>query len=397
MNKVVLGLLVFISSLSFAAMEKADGIKAQVNEDIILESELNQRINEIRGRYQDNPSVLPPISVLEKQILEMMILESIQLQMAEKQGWSASEDRVNAAITNIANRNNMTLEQMQSLDEFSLISQQIERDVLINLTRQRFLSSRININPKEIDSYLDTVQGRTATAPELKIVYLRLDSEDSALNIHEQLQAGKNLAEVTNAIEIDWRLPDALPTILKDKSLVTLGPGEAIKPFEDSGNWHIAQLADKRSSQVKFVEQLNIRHILIKPSLVLEEESAKELAESLRERVLNGESFSELAKEYSEDNGSKLSGGDLGWSDPEIYVPAFREAASKLDVGETSEVIQTEFGFHFMQLLGKRQQDVGIEEIKESTYRALYSNRYNEELQRWLAEIRSSAFVDIRE
>lgn len=396
MKKLVWLLMTFLATQAFAELKRADGIKALVNEDVILESELDNRIEEIKARYKANPEVLPPNKVLEKQILDLMITESIQLQMAAKQGWTANKNRLKDALENVARNANMTIAELEKTAEFDQISEQLSRDLLINRTRQAYIRDRINITPKEIDSYLDTNTGRIATAPELLVVYYRTENKEDADKVYTKLQAGAQLLEESNAIKIDWRLPNALPSILQDRELEELKPLDAIQPFFNNNQWHLAQLLDKRSSRVEFVDQVNARHILIQPNQVLNEDAARTLAQSLRQRVLEGESFSDLAREFSDDTGSKADGGELGWSDPANYVENFRNTIQALEPGEMSDVFKTDFGFHFLEVLGKRQQDVGLQELKDSTYRTLYSNKFNEELQRWLIEIREAAFVDIR-
>jgi peptidyl-prolyl cis-trans isomerase SurA len=375
-----------------------DEIVAVVNDDVVLASELTQRIEEVRARYTGNLAVLPGQQELQSQVLDVLILESIQTQLASKSGLSIADSELNAALDRFARSQRLNLQQLQQadLEQYRSLRHQIETQMLLGRLQQRDVGRRVQVNPGEIDAYLDSQAGRAAMAPELRLAHLKVSNQSEAQKIHQTLSDGGQLLDQSGATDLGFLTLSKLPSIFRDKGLSKLNPGQTIPPIANGDSYHLVQLIEKRSSQVQLVDQVRARHILIKPDLLLDEAQAKNLAESLRQRILDGEDFALLAEQYSADLGSKANGGELDWSDPGIFVPEFQATIEQSELNQLSPVFKTDFGFHFLEVLERRQQDISEEEIRSKTANALYQNKYQEELQRWLAEIRQNAYVDKR-
>ncbi|WP_428241071.1 peptidylprolyl isomerase [Gynuella sp.] len=394
--------LVFISSLvstsSLAALKLVDEIAAVVNDNVILVSELDKRVEDIKMRYSSNPNLLPSDKELKNQILDVMITEEVQLQMADKRGIYISDDAINQAFNRFAQGNKIDPEdfEQQYPRQYQFIREQIERQIKISQLQQRQLHSAIKVNQQEIDSYLNTEAGREAQGKEIKLIYLSTDDADQAQQIYQQVEAGKPLTDFDGSKDLGFRALDKIPSLFQNRDLGNKANGFILPPIEANNRYNLVQVADQRVTNTHKVEQVLVRHILIKPNLVLTDDQAVTLLKNLRQRILNGESFAKLASQYSEDLYSKELGGKLGWTEPQVFQPEFADTVKQLKIGQLSNVIKTDYGYHILEVVDRRTQDVSDQELRNNASKAIFNAKYEEELQRWIAETRSSAFIEKR-
>ncbi len=400
-----------------------DRIAAVVDDDIILLSELEDRVRVIRQQMQDRNTPLPPEETLREQVLERMILESIQLQMAERAGIRISDNEINETIKNIARQNNMTPEAFQQAlssegVSYKALRDQIKREMIINQLHQRRVASRIQINDKDIDNFLNSDFGKTNLAPDYRLGHILIPLSQSANpteraqaealvdEVLQQLNQGADFAQVAatyskgqKALEggdLGWRKAAQLPTLFAD-TVLDMKKGDVAGPIRSASGFHIIKVLDLRGGTEHIVEQTKVRHILIKPNEIRSLEDAQHLISDIRQRIIeNKDSFDAMAKTYSDDPGSALEGGDLGWVIPGTMVKEFEQAMNNTAPGEISEPFRTRYGWHILQVLERRNQDMS-EEVRRNRARTMIQRRkFDEELTTWLREVRQNAYVEIR-
>ncbi len=419
-----LGLLL-ISPLLRAESQVLDRIVAIVDSDVVLESELEARTQSVMERLQasDSRQALPPKEVLQKQILDQLILERLQLQMGERYGIKVTEKDLEDAIGRILNSNQITLEQLEqdlaqegvSMEEFR---QQIYTELSVNQVQQAIVNSRIQLNEQDIDSFLASTDGKFATSPEYRLGHILIavpggaDSEtvdqaqEKARDIYSQLAEGADFGQVAithsndqNALqggELGWRKLEQLPELFSGP-VSELDVGEVAEPVRSGAGFHILKVLETRGSgQPQLVEQTKARHILIKTSEIVDDQAAEQKLKDIRQQLLDGGDFTQLAREHSEDIGSMLQGGDLGWSSPGQMVPAFEAAMAETEEGEISEPFKSRFGWHILQVEERREKDMSDLVLRNQAANMLRSRRFDEELQTWLAEIREQAYIEVK-
>lgn len=419
-----LGLLL-ASPLLRAEPEVLDRIVAIVDSDVVLQSELNARTESVMDRLQANDSrqALPPEEVLQKQILDQLILERLQLQMGERYGIEVSDKDLEDAIGRIISNNQITLEQLEqdlaqegvSMEEFR---QQIYTELSVNQVQQAIVNNRIQLNEQDIDSFLASTDGKFATSPEYRLGHILIavpggaDSETvdqaqaKAQDIYSQLAEGADFSQTAithsndqNALqggELGWRKLEQLPELFSGP-VSELDVGEVAEPVRSGAGFHILKVLETRGSgQPQLVEQTKARHILIKTSEIVDDQAAEQKLAEIRQQLLDGGDFTKMAREHSEDIGSMLQGGDLGWSSPGQMVPAFEAAMAETEVGEISEPFKSRFGWHILQVEERREKDMSDLVLRNQAANMLRSRRFDEELQTWLAEIREEAYIEIK-
>ena len=422
-TRLTLSLLAFIVALpAWALPVMLDEIAAIVDDDVITVSEVKERAEAIYAQAKD-PSQLPPDEILTEQIVERLIVESLQLQMARRAGVRISDAELNEAMTRIAGQNQLSLAQFREALASDGISyegmrQQIEREIMIGRVQQGVMNSRIEISDQAITDFLDSEAGRELTADEYRVGHILLattsdmsqkdiaETKARAEEIVAELGAGANFQTLAmthsagkNALEggdLGWRKPAALPTLFSD--LVLDLQLEAVKgPIQSGSGFHIIKLLQKRGATAAgMVDQTRVRHVLINPNEIRSLEEARALAESLREEVLGGRPFEEIARLYSEDPGSALKGGDLGWSTGSDFVGSFEAAIEATQINAISPVFQSEFGFHFLEVTGRRTEDFSERFRRNQAANFLRRRSFDEEVDNWVREIREDAFVEVR-
>ncbi|WP_245573484.1 peptidylprolyl isomerase [Marinimicrobium agarilyticum] len=415
--------LVLASPLAWSETEMLDRVVAIVGEDVVLESELEQRLASIKARIQQSGSnqPLPPDGVLREQVLDQLILERLQMEMGRRYDIKVSEQQLEQTIQRILRNNQLTEAELradlesqgQTLEGFRA---QIRRELWVNQIQQAVVNSRIEVNEQDIESFLASTDGKFATSPNYRLghILLSVPSEASetevdeirekAESIREQLVDGADFEQMaithsndSNALQggdLGWRKLAQLPELFADV-VADLEEGDVSEPVRSGAGFHILKVHETRSETGNsMVEQTKARHILIKTSEIVDDAAAEQKLSELRQRALDGESFAELAREHSEDIGSMLQGGDLGWTMPGQMVPAFDETMNETAVGEISEPFKSQFGWHILMVEDRRQQDMSEQVIRNQAANMLRERRFDEELQTWLAEIREEIYVE---
>ncbi|MBE0510199.1 MAG: peptidylprolyl isomerase SurA [Chromatiales bacterium] len=405
-----------------AAIQEINSIVAVVDNDIITRSELNQRVQTVLQQIRQQGAQQPPRELLERQVLERMIVEKLQLAQAREVGLQIDDEQLNAIIANIAGENNMSLTELrQTLATdgvpFAFFREQIRNEVLISRVRSNQVESRVDVSPTEVDTFLDAQQRQQGESSEYRLrhILVSLPSNASpeqlaeararAEDLHRQLREGADFTNLAIAYsdgqqaleggDLGWRRAGQLPTLFAEV-VMAMQVGQVSEPIRSSNGFHLLLLADKRGEARHMVRQANARHILIRVSELVSDAQAQQRLERLRERLLSGASFAELARANSEDPGSAANGGELGWADPEIYVPEFRNTLRNLEDGEISQVFRSQFGWHIMQLQGWREHDGTDEARRNQAFQALRERKTEEAMQNWLRNLRDEAYVEYR-
>ena len=400
-----------------------DRVITIVEDEVILESELFGRINDIKKQIKGQQRQVPPNDILIKQVLERLIIESIQIQLAGLMGVRVDDNEVNIAMKNIAKQNDLDIEQFKAAVEsdglsYRSLRDQIRREITINHVRQRRISARVRVTEQDIENFLDSKAGKTELAADYRLGHILIPLPDApsssmlakaqglAMDIYNQLQENPDQFEQIaisvssgqKALEggdLGWRTPAQLPTIFSD-TVLGMQTGEIAKPIKSASGFHIIKISDKRGGSTLFVDQTEVRHILVKPNEIRSDADAEQLIQDIHQRIKEGFDFADLAKTYSDDPGSALTGGDLGWVSPGAMVPEFEEMMKNTKVNETSNPFRSQFGWHILHVNNRRNQDMS-EEYKMGHARNLVRKiKFEEELQVWLREIREEAFVEIK-
>jgi len=403
-----------------AEVRPLDRIVAIVDNDVIMQSQLEQRLREVEQTIAKRGAQLPPRDQLGAQVLERLILENIQLQIGARAGIRIGDEELAQAMGTIAQRNGLSLEQFQAALardglSFDDAREQVRREMVISRVRQRVVADRIQISDHEVQNFLASELGKLQLSEEFRLANITIPLSDGAspeqiqaaeqqvLEIYRQLRSGTDFAQLAIARsagetaleggEIGWRKAAQLPPPF-DGLVSQLPVGGVTEPVRTPGGYIILKLLEKRGGSVQVRDEVHVRHILIKPSEIRSEAEARRLIERIHERIRNGEDFAELAKSFSEDPGSALNGGDLNWIDPNILVPEFREMMANTPAGELSPPFKSPFGWHVLEVLGRRATDSSTQVREQQALNVLRNRRYDEELQSWLRQIRDEAYVE---
>lgn len=422
MRSTLIILLFLLTVPLHAAVEQLNGIAAVVNDDVITWNELDRRVENISSQLQQKGNRLPPRDLLERQILERLIVEKLQLARAQQLGISVNDEELNRIIANIAKENGMGLEQFRRALQadgigFAFFREQIRNEVLISRLKNNQVTNRVNVSPQEVDAFLEAQRERKQESAEyhLRHILVSLPGNATPTQVQEarkkaegllaRLRQGADFRELAisysdgqQALEggdLGWRRAGQLPTLFAEV-VMAMQEGEVSDLIRSSSGFHILLLQEKRGEQKSMVRQVNARHILIRTGELVSATEARERLKRLRERILAGEAFDKLARANSEDPGSAAKGGELGWNDPSIYVPAFQQALKNTPVGKISEPFESKFGWHILQPLGWREHDNTDEMLRNRAFKTLRERKIEEETLNWLRRLRDEAYVDIR-
>ena len=410
--------LFFWPSVASSQIELLDQIVAIVDDDIILTSELQERVQGVRSTMESRGVEVPPDDVLIRETLDRLILDSIQLQLANRYGVRIPDQQLDEAMTRLAQQNKLTLEQFrtaleQSGQSYAAAREGLRNDLAIQRVQQGNVMRNINISEQEIDNFLTTEEGEAMTQPEYLVVQALLSisrgdteaevaAKEAYINeVLSNIQSGQPFEQSVSRTEpyaftggdLGWRNLSDLPSMFVDV-VPTLAVGEVTKVRSSSG-FHLVYLADANGGE-QLVRQTDVRHILIKPTEVLNEQAAEDLAVELRARAEAGEEFGELARQYSNDIGSAAEGGELGWINPGQMVPEFEATMAGTTQGSISQPFRSEFGWHILEVKGRRDKDFSGEIRRNQVASYIREQKYQEELDAWLRKIREEAFVDIK-
>ena len=411
MKKLFLTLYLLSSTILYAKIELLDRIAVIVDDGVIMESQITKTLADVSKRYDDQNIPPPPADVLLEQVTEKLIIEELQLQMADRAGVRISDAELNLTLSRLAANNQLSLEEFvvfveENGDSYEELREQMRREMRIQRIQRGRVNSSIDITEKEFESFLATDETLSALDPELLVRQILVKNLSTANEIIKSLDNGSDFAEIAKEKSIssnaqtggllNWRKAVDMPELF-EKALANQSIGFISEPLESGSGYHILKLEDKRGEFVQFEDQWQSRHILLIPSAIRTEEDTELELNNIRQRVIDGESFELLAKEFSEDPGSALQGGDLGWLGLGVLAEEFEATMLEMEIGKISPVFQTEFGFHFLEVLAKRSHELTDDLIKDRAYSILYARKFDEELENTLRSMRAEAFVEFKD
>lgn len=409
---------------AWAAPRCIEGIAAIVNEDVVLASEVSRRFALFEERMQATRNAeLPDRDAVLSQILEQLVLENLQLQEAKASGVEIDDETLTDSVEAYARQNNMTMEQFRaqllaSGMTYREFRDEVRRELTLQQVQQNIVNRRIYLTEQDVDSLVSSPFFQEYLSDEYRIGHILLqisanaspdaveEARRTAEDIVGRLREGADFARMavehsaaTTALEggdLGWRKATQIPGVFADQVLA-LERGETADPIRAASGYHIVKLVDHRGASQEREKQTLARHILLSPSTIRSDEQTRELIGDLHARVLAGEDFALLAREFSDDPGSALAGGELGWNAPTTYVDAFREVLEATAIGETSEPFLSEHGWHILEVQGRREEDMSTEARRDVAARVLHQRRFEEKLQEWQSELRDEAFVKTME
>jgi len=419
---IVIALLCNLLFGSFLAhAEVLDTIIAVVEDDVILERELQKEVAVIEQRIQQSNAALPPAYVLRKQVLEKMIVDKLQRQLAEKAGITVSEEMLNSSAVDIARRNNMDVEQFRTELEGQGMSYQsfldnMRNEIIINQLRGREIGGRIKVTDREVEHYMETQDkiGEESTQYHLGHILIAVKEGASSTEIQQaiskvddlvkKLRQGQDFSQTAisnsddaNALkggDLGWRTLSEIPTLFVNE-IRLMKQGDVSEPIRSPSGFHIIKMLELKGTDNHMIIKTKVRHILVKTNELVDDAEAKKRLLALKARIADGDDFAALARAHSDDKGSALKGGSLDWVGPGDLVKPFEEAMQKLGINEVSEPVQTQFGWHIIQVLGRENKDDSSEFKKNLVRDAIRKRKIEEETELWVRRLRDEAFVEI--
>jgi peptidyl-prolyl cis-trans isomerase SurA len=403
--------------------EFIDGVAAVVDDGVVLKSQLDEQLARILQRAQDQDMELPPAGELRDQILERLILTEIQLQRADRMGVYVSDQMLNESIGQLAAQNGVAFEDMPEIlasegVSYASFRRDLREEITLDSLRRADVGRRISYSPREIEMCIADMEDNVALNSEYNLsnITLSISESASAVQIEEviaeadliisRINDGADFAalairysDAQNALDggaLGWLKGTQLPTLYTNV-VAEMKPGDVTDPIRTPSSLHIVRINDMRSAiKQSEIDQVNVRHILVTPNEIIDDQTAKQRLDSALEKIADGEDFAELAKLLSDDPGSSNSGGDMGWTGTGVFVSEFEAVVDDTEVGEISEPFQTRFGWHIVEVLGRRVYD-NTEDLKESDCIATIRNgKMEEETMLWMQRLRDEAYVDIR-
>ncbi|MDA9014101.1 peptidylprolyl isomerase [Porticoccaceae bacterium] len=418
---VLLGLILTVSAEAKVAV--LDRVAAIVNDDIVLQSELNQRTAAIYVNIQESGTQPPAKEVLKKQVLERLISERIQLNIGYNAGVRISENEIDKTMARLAAGSNLSMQDYLASanaggTSIKDLRQQIANEMIMMQVQQGSVMRGIHISEQELNNFLNSEEGKLMNSPDIMLGQI-LISVPSSATVSDIAAAQKKLDEIIVQIsqgadfkqlaiansddqsaleggDLGWRKQAQLPSLFTD-ALEGLEPGEISNPVRSGAGFHLLKLYDQKGGEEKLIEQHFSRHILLTPNEIRNEDDTVALLNEIRKKLQAGEEFISQAKEYSEDPGSALKGGELGWSTPGSFVPIFEQTMNSIALNDISEPFKSQFGWHILQVTDRRMQDFSDDILRNRADNLLRQRKYSEELQVWLQKIRDEAYIEIKE
>src|SRR5277367_6745510 len=399
-----------------------DRIAAIVNDGLVLKSELDAQMDSVTKRLQDQKVELPSQNVLRQQVLDRLVLQEIQMQRAKRVGLTITDEQLNGTLQDIAARNKIAFDQLptalaaQGVD-YKLYRESMRKELTLSTLRQRDVIAHIIVTPHELEQYIARQQNAAANDEfNVSHILLSLPAAATPQQLEEishkaqdlSTRAGKgedfgqlaiansNSQTALDGGQLGWRKGSQLPQFILDL-VVKMKPGEVSEPVRTPSGYHIVKLNERRGGDAAvIINQIHVRHILMKPNELDDDETVRQKLSKLRERILKGEDFAGLASTNSSDPGSAPDGGDLGWSGPGTFVPEFDKAIADLKVNEISEPFKTRYGWHIVQMLGTRTYDSTEDVRRQKAFVAIRESKADEETELWVRALRDEAFVEIK-
>ena len=402
--------------------ELLDSIAAVVNDGVVLTSELKIEIQQIVARLEAQGTQVPPMSQLAPQILERLVIRRIQLQRAERIGMQIPDETLNIALADIAERNGVSLSDLPDMlrregIDYANYRMEMRDQLIVEQLRQRDVIGSINVTPRELEDYLERQAGRANRNVEFKLSHILISTsanadpenvataEKRAWEIYERATNGDPFVELAIAYsdgqqaldggDMGWRKGEELPTLFGD-IVPGLEIGQIGEPIRSASGFHLVRLDDRRGAEPIMESQTRARHILITANEILDDEAVQQKLTEIRQQIIDGDSFEAVAKVVSEDPGSAINGGDLGWNGPDMFVPEFQAVCDQLEIDEISEPFRSNFGWHVIQLLERRVHDTTDEVMHQEAMMAIRNSKLNEETELWARRLRDQAFVEYR-
>jgi peptidyl-prolyl cis-trans isomerase SurA len=421
-KKLFIGIWFLTACLINPAMAQTlDRIVAVVEDDVILERELNAEAANITQKLRGNNVAIPPESVLRKQVLERMVIDKLQRQLAARSGVQVSEENLRNSVADIATRNNMSVEAFkqelasQGMD-YKSFEENLRNEIVINQLRGREIGSRIKVTDAEVNHYMETQNKAGANNTQYHLGHILISvpsgasasaiqkAKEQAERVVKELRDGKDFRETAisysnddNALkggDLGWRSIGQIPTLFTD-TVTGMNQGDVSEPIRSPSGFHIIKMLETEGSAQHVITKTKVRHILIKTNELVDDAEAQKRLQALRDRISDGDDFSTLARAHSEDKGSAVNGGSLEWVTPGALVPPFEEAMNKLEINQISAPIQTQFGWHLIQVLGRENQDDSAQFRKDKVRDEIRKRKIEEETELWLRRLRDEAYVEI--
>ncbi|MBY5993018.1 peptidylprolyl isomerase SurA [Ferrimonas balearica] len=404
---------------ALAQPQPLDEVAVLVNDGVILKSEIDDRMTSVKRGALQSGQQLPSDSALRTQVIDRLIAESLQLQMAERMGLVISDIQLDQTLENMAREQNLTLETLREEIEsdgtnYAAYRESVRREITIGQVQRIQVQRRIQISPQEINTLVDLINEQGLQDAEFHVGHILIDfagdetaARERADKVLEMLNDGADFGQTALAASSgpkaleggDWgfmninEMPTLFAEVIKDAK-----KGDIIGPVKSGAGFHVITIFDTRGQEVQELAEVNSRHILLKPSPILSEDMAQTLLEEFMTEVKAGDAdFAELARQHSDDPGSAARGGDLGWADPNMYVPAFRDTLNRLDVGEYSEPFRSSHGWHVVQLVDRRVTDATDQANTDRAYQLLFRRKFGEQVNAWQEEMRAGAYIEVLE
>jgi peptidyl-prolyl cis-trans isomerase SurA len=406
---------------STSQAQPLDRIVAIVEDDVVLERELDNEVAVIANKLRGNNVTIPPEFILKKQVLERMIVDKLQRQLAARSGIQVSEETLRNSVAEIASRNNMSVEAFkqelisQGMD-FKAFEDNLRNEVIINQLRGREIGARVKVTDAEVEHYMETQNkaGSNNNQYHLGHILISVSEGASASSIQKareraeqtviELRGGKDFRETAISVSNDdnalkggdlgWRNIGQIPTLFTD-TVTTMKQGDVSDPIRSPSGFHIIKMLETEGSAKHIVTKTQVRHILIKTNELVDDTEAQKRLLALKDRIRDGDDFATLARAHSDDKGSAVNGGSLDWVGPGALVPQFEEAMNKLGINEISPPVQTQFGWHVIQVLGRQNQDNSSQFKKDRIRDEIRKRKIEEETELWLHRLRDEAYVEI--
>ncbi|MFC0446477.1 peptidylprolyl isomerase SurA [Pseudidiomarina halophila] len=409
------------SVVSVQANEVLDRVAVIVNDGVILQSEVDAMLAQIKRNAAEQDMSLPSDKVLRVQAIDRLVLQEVQLQIARRAGIEVSDAQLEQTIQGIAQESNLTVDQLRNEIErlgstWSSYRESVRKEMMLGEVQRGAVRERVYISPQEINNLSQMLEEMNEKEVEYRLSHILVglrdgsgsdevqDARERAEQLLELLRKGADFAETavssssgSRALEggdLGWMNINAMPTLFAE-AVRDKRKGDLIGPIKSGVGFHILKVADTRGLETVEVEEVNARHILLQPSVILSDKRAKEKLEEIRAQIVAGEaSFEDMAREHSSDPGSASQGGDLGWSQTEVYDPAFKRVVDNAEVGVISEPFKSQFGWHIVEVLDRRIQDATERSKQNRAYQLLFRRKYQEELENWQQEIRDQAYIE---
>ena len=420
--KCALSALIISNLIGIADARVIDKIVAVVDSGVVLASDVETRLNDLKTQAESRGNAVEINDELREQVLERLILEQAQVEVAKRRGLQIDDARVNETLLQIAKNRETDLLGLKNAIEsegksFAVFREQIRRELLINAIRDREVKTRIRISDTELERFLETTGGQVSTAPELLLSQIVVglpnrpspeiiqQAEQKAEQIRDALLKGSpfgqmavrysDAPEASQGGDLGWRNILELNPSFAD-ALTEAKKNALVGPIRSPGGFHLIAVRDRRGDQSVVVTEYKARHILIKPDAVRSLEKAEQLAQNVRRELEGGAEFADLARRFSEDPLSAAKGGDLGWVRADQLVPGFASVMTQLPLNTLSDVTKSRFGFHLIEVLETRESDISEEQMKNRARRILTERKFSQELDSWLRQVRADAFVELK-